>query len=285
MNKSSSFYDEVKISKRHSSSPRIIEKVIYKDLEKAQYIILRYILKEIKPSDHAYGYIKGRSHVSNAIKHLNSEIVINLDFISFFHSIRFSDVFAFFNNLGYSGRISSCLTALLLFFNQDGIDSYLPQGTMASPYLSNLICYRMDEELFQIGRKFKSTYTRYSDDITFSTKEKELPKGFFHAILKGINNYGFKINKKKLKIQRRYNRQMVTGILVNHKLPGVPRKYLNNLRRELFELKHKIQEETELATQYLILRGKCDNVYHINPKRYVKYKKQLEQIRIERNIR
>ena len=284
-NRSSSFYDEVKISRRHSSSPRIIEKIIYKDLEKSQYIILRYILKEIKPSNHAYGYIEGRSHVSNAIRHLNSEIVINLDFINFFHSIRFSDVFVFFNNLGYSGRISVCLTALLLFFNQDGVDSYLPQGTMASPYLSNLICYRMDEELFQTGRKFKFTYTRYSDDITFSTKEKELPKGFFHAILKAINNYGFKINKKKLKIQRRYNRQMVTGILINHKSPGVPRKYLNNLRRELFELKHKIQEETELVKQYLILRGKCDNVYHINPIRYVKYKKQLEQIRIERNIR
>jgi len=285
LNKSSSFYNEVKISKRHRSSPRIIEQVIYKDLEKAQYIILKYILKKIKPSDQAYGYVKGRSHVKNAIMHLNSEIVINLDFIEFFHSIRFSDVFMFFNALGYSGRISACLTALLLFFNQDEVNSYLPQGTMSSPYLSNLICSQMDEELFQIGRKFKFTYTRYSDDITFSTKEKVLPKRFFHTILKEINKYGFKINKKKLKIQRRYNRQIVTGIVVNHESPGLPRKYHNKLRRELFELKNKIHEESDLVTQYIKLRGKCENVYHINPKRYGKYKNQLEQIRIERNIR
>ncbi len=253
-------------------------------LKKVQYMILRYILQQIPVSDHAYCYGKGRSQIQNAQNHLNSEIIIKLDFKNFFYSIKFPQVLNLFRSFGYSGRISVYLTTLLLYYDQNENEPYLPQGPKSSPYLSSLVCKEMDDALVEISNKFNFTYTRYSDDITFSTKVKKIPSGFFHAIFKEINKYGFTINKRKLKIQNRCNRQMVTGILVNHHDPRVPRSYLNTLRREIFELEHKITDEMELIEQYIKLKGKCDQLNHINPERYEKYLKKILKIQNKRNI-
>ncbi|NMT18878.1 hypothetical protein HKA99_31525, partial [Vibrio parahaemolyticus] len=47
---------------------------------------------------------------------------------------------------------------------------YLPQGGATSPIISNLVMRELDSEFSKIARKYRLVYTRYSDDITFSTR-------------------------------------------------------------------------------------------------------------------
>jgi RNA-directed DNA polymerase len=94
-----------------------------------------------------------------------------------------------------------------------------------SPALSNLIARRLDARLSGICRKLGWTYTRYADDLTFSTSG-EAPQqiGYLLARVRHIaRDEGFAVNEKKTRMQRRNSQQSVTGLVVNDAV-GVPRR-------------------------------------------------------------
>ena len=45
----------------------------------------------------------------------------------------------------------------------------LPQGSPCSPILSNMVCINLDRRLSGLARRFRVDYTRYADDMTFSS--------------------------------------------------------------------------------------------------------------------
>lgn len=127
----------------------------------------------------------------------------------------------------------------------------LPQGSPCSPIITNLICNIFDIRLLKLAKKYRLNYTRYADDLTFSTNDINFLKKettFFEELEKEIINAGFKINKKKTRVQYRDSRQEVTGIIVNRKL-HVNRDYYKQTRAMAHHLykdgEYFIEEEVQ----------------------------------------
>lgn len=190
-------------------------------LKAIQRWIKNDILDSFSSSEHATGFKKGKSIVDNARQHIGKELIVNIDLKDFFPSIHYADVVRIFSYMGYRIDVAHLLTKLCT--NGKNV---LPQGSPASPALSNLVSLRLDKRLGQLAKSLNCTYSRYADDITFSGK-----KGIRSAlplIREIINDEGFEINEDKVRLQYAHQRQEVTGLIVNKKLSVSPR-----IKREL----------------------------------------------------
>lgn len=186
----------------------------------------------------SHGFLKGKSILTNARKHLRKRHVINFDILNFFPTIHF-------------GRVRGVFKAAPFHFNDDTAtflanlctyNSVLPQGAPTSPIISNLICRSLDNDLLSLSIRNKCAYTRYADDITISTSLKDIPDQIgtivdnkielSPAITEIFKSNGFQINDKKTRLSNRYQSQIVTGLKVNKKL-NVDRSYVRQIRAML----------------------------------------------------
>ena len=114
----------------------------------------------------------------------------------------------------------------------------LPQGAPSSPIITNMICNIFDMRLLHLAKKYKLDYTRYADDLSFSTNNKkfiECEEKFFGELASEVTRAGFAINSKKTRVQYKDSHQEVTGIVVNKKL-NVDKKYYKMTRAMAHEL-------------------------------------------------
>ena len=119
----------------------------------------------------------------------------------------------------------------------------LPQGACTSPNLANLISNNLDKRISAYAEKSKWIYSRYADDLIFSTKEKiKNPNGLINGISKIISDEGFIVNQKKTRIMRKSNRQIVTGLLVNDEV-RLTKRDLHRFRAFLHNCKTKGTEK------------------------------------------
>ncbi|MDX1902562.1 MAG: reverse transcriptase domain-containing protein, partial [Thermonemataceae bacterium] len=217
-------------------------------LKKCQRWILESILYKITPNECVHGFVPKKSIVSNAKPHLQKAIVINLDLKDFFPSISYKRVKGLFENLGYSEQIATILALLSTHYevekvNVDGEMYYvqkgervLPQGSPASPAITTLIAYKMDKRLGGLAKKLGFTYTRYADDLTFSTEASNEGNvaALLHFTKQVVEEEGFVIHPNKTHIMRAGSQKKVTGIVVNDKL-GVDRTLLHKFRAFLHQ--------------------------------------------------
>ncbi|TYL90327.1 hypothetical protein FXB40_32240 [Bradyrhizobium rifense] len=232
-----------------------------------------------RPRNPVHGFVDGRSVKTNATAHLRSKFVMNLDIESFFSAITEGRVAGLMSALGIDGRVAEILARVCC---NEGV---LPQGAPSSPIISNMICFRMDKELQTIAKESRCIYTRYADDITFSSYQPLTlmfegpppPAGNFSPdLLKdglrgAFRSNGFAINPQKVHYADKYSRRTVTGLKINE-LVNVDRKFVRNLRAALFVaekqgvavaqkiLKDKYGREAPLASH---LRGRLSWVGHI----------------------
>lgn len=124
----------------------------------------------------------------------------------------------------------------------------LPQGAPTSPTVTNIVCRKLDRRLIGLAKSFGLRYTRYADDITFSSDQNVYEKGssFLTQLDTIITDEGFRQNKKKVRLQRYTERQMVTGLVVNER-PNVTPAYL----REIFTLLKVWDDSGLVAAQEL----------------------------------
>jgi RNA-directed DNA polymerase len=217
-------------------------------LKQAQQWVLDAILSRVPVHPAAHGFVPNRSIVTNAQPHVGRAAVINLDLADFFPSITWVRVRGMFRRLGYS-RQAATILALLCTEREvdevvlDGVtwfvartDRLLPQGSPASPAITNVLCRRLDARLQGLARKHDLAYTRYADDLTFSHARKDAPVGtVLAACRKIVENEGFRVHPDKTRVMRRGRRQEVTGIVVNDK-PGLERATLRRFRALLFQI-------------------------------------------------
>ncbi|MDJ0581105.1 reverse transcriptase domain-containing protein, partial [Crocosphaera sp.] len=125
-------------------------------------------------------------------------------------------------------------------------NNQLPQGAPTSPIVTNMICAKMDSQLQRLAKQYKATYTRYADDITFSTTLPKFPQTLAYIVteedkdklvlgdtlLNIIIENGFKVNEQKIRLQTRGNHQSVTGLTTNE-FPNVDRNYVRKIRAML----------------------------------------------------
>ncbi len=232
-------------------------------LKATQNWIKKHILDKINPSESVHGFIKQRSILTNAEPHQNKNLVISLDLKDFFPSISYKRVKGLFQKLGYSEQLST-IFALLTTHNEvdklnvDGEVYYaqkveketgkayrfLPQGSPASPAVTTLIAYKMDKRLEGLAKKMGFTYTRYADDLTFSSdlelnnSTDKIIGSLLYFVKKVVTSEGFEVHPDKTHIMRKGNQQKVTGIIVNQNAEnklGIDRKTLRKFRAFLHQ--------------------------------------------------
>ena len=190
--------------------------------------------------DCANGFIRGRSVCTNAQRHVGKNYVLNMDIKDYFPSITGRMVRSALKRCGLQDRMASLIADMCTVSdtgNEDLPESVLPQGAPSSPVLSNLVCSVMDRRLEGLAKRFGLEYSRYADDITFSSYHSVYAEGseFMTELRDIITGTGFTVNESKTRLQKRGSRQEVTGIIVNEKM-NVSRRWLKNLRAAVFQI-------------------------------------------------
>ncbi|HEX4411224.1 MAG TPA: reverse transcriptase domain-containing protein [Xanthobacteraceae bacterium] len=185
----------------------------------------------------AHGLKAGFSIQTNAINHRSRRWVFNTDLQDFFPSINFGRVYGFFmKNQHYllNKKAATIISQIACHENK------LPQGSPCSPVISNIIAHVLDIRLNELATSKGCTYTRYADDLTFSTDEKVFPSSiakcdpadpnrwlYGAGLNKRVTKAGFTINSQKSRMQYCNSRQEATGLVVNKKV---------NVKREYYKL-------------------------------------------------
>lgn len=174
--------------------------------------------------------------------------MINLDLKDFFPTITYPRIKGVFEQLGYNHEIATlfallCSEPITQTVELDGQRYYLaqnprrlPQGAPTSPYLSNLITRQLDKRLQGLAQNYGFVYTRYADDLTFSSASTEAPtRGLLHWIKAIVQEEGFQLHPDKTRIMHKGRRQEVTGLVVNQQL-NIDRQTLKQFRALLFQI-------------------------------------------------
>ena len=211
-------------------------------LQKAQQWVQNNILHSQPLHSAAMAFRPGVSIVDNARLHSGSEIVVRLDLKDFFPSITFERVRGLFESFGYNPGVATvfsllCTDSPRVLLTLDGQihvvpvgERSLPQGACTSPALANLVARSLDRRIQGYAAKAGWVYSRYADDLVFSTKDQASSP---HRLIRGISaviaDEGFVVNGEKTRVMRSPNRQTVTGLLVNQGV-DLTRKDLRRIR-------------------------------------------------------
>ena len=202
-------------------------KKLQKHLANLLYTCLDEIEKERNVRPVSYGFRKVGNIAANARNHKCRRYVLNLDLENFFPTFNFGRVRGFFlknTHFELDERIATTIAQIAC----DG--TALPQGSPCSPVISELVGQILDIRLLRFSRKHGVRYSRYADDLTFSTNQKEFPTALAvrnsaltsewelsDPLISEVKRAGFEINDKKTRMHCRDSRQLVNGLVVNKK--------------------------------------------------------------------
>ncbi|MHA6722104.1 reverse transcriptase family protein [Sphingomonas sp. RS2018] len=207
-------------------------------LKKIQLAISRVIADSFYPHPIAHAYTRHRSIITNAQTHLGAKTLLHVDLVAFFASIKQPMVV---NALrGVLGGLSSEIVAVIA--DLCCRDGSLPQGSPASPVISNLVCHPLDAQLTDLVRCAGCSVGRYSDDIGISTTAAAFPQEIAkicngkvelgQRLVSIVEERGFNVNWEKVRFQTRQTGLRATGLVVGDRV-SVPQKFRDNVRAAL----------------------------------------------------
>jgi len=267
-------YNKFYIPKKNGTA-RLIENPnrVLKDLLKKLNFLLQCSYTHIRPKCvHGFTIRKGsqkpRNIISNAKKHINQNYLLNIDLKDFFHSVKEAKIKQLFlEKLGKTdANLISILTKLVT------LDGRLPMGSPTSPVISNFALLDVDEELEALAGYLKYNFTRFADDLSFSSNERFTPSDIY-LIKDAIKYHGFEINPDKLQLFGPKDVKIVTGLVVTDKVE-LPPNYLVLLEKEIFRFKefmllnHKYHTQANLEKINRIkmeIRGKWNFAHMVMP--------------------
>ena len=221
-----------------------------KEIQSCLNIVLQALYD---PHKNAYGFIPSKSIVEHAKNHTGSIYIYNIDLKDFFSSINQARIWGRLqhppfnlhtanNSIKIANMIASlcCHEMEVERLNESGnwetvMKRVLPQGAPTSPVLTNIICERLDYLLTGVAKRFGLRYSRYADDITFSSMHNVYQKDSdcLKELERIVKEQGFTIKQSKTRLQKTGYRQEVTGLLVNDKV-NVQKRYVKQLRKWLY---------------------------------------------------
>lgn len=177
------------------------------------------------PHPCSHGFHDKKSIISNAKPHAGKYYLLKADIKNFFNSITRNQIKDCFLKMGIIEEIAEVLSNILT------VDEALPQGFCTSPMVSNLIFFNLDEHFFKLSQKYNCQYTRYADDITFSSNNM-LPTR--EEIANILQLGGFELEPNKFSYKKKGQALYVTGLSVSDVKPRVSRSWKHELRQELY---------------------------------------------------
>lgn len=244
------------------------------ELKAAQRWLLDHWLYRMPPTGLAHGFVPGRSILSNAACHVGREWVVTADLRDFFPSIT-------------STRVAECLAPLELddetrqavvqLVTRRG---RLPQGAPTSPHLANLVARPLDRRLAGLAREHGWTYTRYADDLAFSSPgspaDATTPHELIWIIGRIVVDEGFRLANHKTHVMSRHQRQLVTGLVVNQRL-ALPKPKRRLLRAMLHRLRTSGLESLDLQ-QVQVVHGHLAMARLVDPDGFTETCRELSRL-------
>lgn len=179
------------------------------------------ILKYIKLPSNIKGGVKGESNITNARYHKGNKYIFTTDLENFFPSIKARRVHETLLDLGFNKLTTHYITRFSTWKGE------VPQGIKTSSYIANLIFLETDYKLIKFCENNNIKYTRFVDDLTFSSQIDFRNK--LEEILDIIKQSRLKINWRKTKYE---GRQIVTGIQLNPSRIIAPKSILDKVEQE-----------------------------------------------------
>lgn len=272
-------YKTYKIKKRSGGMREISQPS--RDLKVLQRFILdEFLHKNFIYHDCAMAYRQNINIADNAKLHVKNPYLLKMDFNEFFPSICAEDFRLFLLEKGVCDSQAEAVMLGRIFFKRGDRGLVLSIGSPGSPSISNAMLFDFDKIVYDLSVKVGITYTRYSDDLTFTTKEKgvlfELP-GAVAKILNELRYPRISINPEKTVFSSRKFNRHITGITISNdgKMSlGHGRK--RRLRSTIYSAQHL--DNNNLAR----LRGYLSFVHQIEPellhKLSKKYPNQMKLI-------
>lgn len=225
------YYDIIKTKKRtiHAPSPA---------LKKVQRLIMRKYFKE---------YWISNSVKYSASVHCGKKWLMKLDIKDFYNSIseeQIKDVIRHYVELYESpNQIRSRKDSdVEQIFSMCTINGNLPTGAPTSPYIANLLLREFDCEIEEFCRKYCVSYSRYMDDLFFSTDNPQYILSLVELeVLKQFKELDFKINVDKIKYISSNKRQQVLGLGVNNEKPVLTKEDKRKYRAYFYSLISPVQ--------------------------------------------
>ena len=212
-------YREFRLIKSAKGATRKIA-VPEPDLAKVQRWLLNNTFVDAEAGWPSFAYRKGASVGDCANVHLGARWLVKLDLRDFFHSIDAPRVAKIFRKVGCD-EITSHQLANICTRKHDAVGrprGYLPQGAPTSGLLANLAAANLDSTMLKLASRHRLKYTRYSDDLTFSS-DGDFSRARVSALIRSargeIARNHFLLNEDKIRISPPGSRLIVLGLLVD----------------------------------------------------------------------
>jgi retron-type reverse transcriptase len=220
----------------------------------------------------AFAYQKGIGIKDNARRHSSSKYLLKMDFENFFPSITPKLFFQMAESKGleFDEKDRLILSCFLFWKKNSNSHLVLSIGAPSSPLVSNFVMSGFDEKILGECEKRKVTYTRYADDITFSTKVKDvlfsIPSVVEQNLIETVGK-GIKVNMAKTVFTSKAHNRHVTGVTITNDgglSVGRERKRLISSKIHKFSL--NLLPQTEVGN----LHGLLSHAAHIEPDFYIR---------------
>lgn len=226
---------------KKDGSMRLIENP-QKPLKGIQRKLNKYLqaIYFFEKTEAAYGFMihcagdKARQHrniVNNALTHLGHDWMLNMDLKDFFHFVKEEDVHDLFSEPPFS--FHKDLVQLLVMLTT--YKKRLPMGAPSSPVLSNFGAKQLDMALQQIAQEKGWSYTRYADDMSFST-DGEIKVEEIDTLRECINALGFVVNEQKVHLFGPGEIKKITGLIVTENELMLPVEFIQTMDKEIARL-------------------------------------------------
>lgn len=228
-----------------------------KNLKTIQRWVLKNYLDKLEVNKRANGFVKGRGIKRNALFHLNKKYILTIDIKNFFPSISQKQVFETLNEF-YKEKDFSLKIAKLCTFQRR-----LPQGAPTSPILSNLVFKKIDDEIMQYCNSELINYSRYADDLTFSSDNKNSLQYLYSYVNDLLYKNNFNINKKKTRYLSGKGNMSITGVNINNGIPKANSKLKRKVRAELhhYIIKDQVPNFNKIAGYISFINSIEDNYF------------------------
>ena len=271
--------------------------------------ISQEILSGLLPHHAAMAYVSGLSNPlkSHAEKHIGAKWVLKVDIKNFFNNISEQQVYKVFKELGYPKLLSFEMARLCTritpkrrgerwnkIIRQQYVGRYahrrmgsLPQGAPTSPALSNLVCFKLDEDLETLAEGHGATYSRYADDLcfTFFESNRKSVASLKKLVVQILWAHKFEENSDKTRVIPPGCRKIITGIVIDSGKTTIPKELRDRIRMHLYYAnKNGIPEHCkEKGFRSVIgfrnhLNGLITYVGSINPPQGSKFKAEFSQL-------
>lgn len=248
-------YATFEIAKKSGDGTRTVSQPS-RELKAIQRVVHDDFLARLPSHPSACAYVKGSTLINHASRHSQGLYLLRLDFRNFFESISKSDVRAFIRSEMPKIEDSWTDSDTSLFSDLVCYKDRLTIGSNTSPLLSNAICYELDSKISLLSVSKELIYTRYSDDLYFSCRKKEVLKDIPNEVRKIIRDLeaptSLWLNLKKTMHSSHKRRMSVTGLTIaNDGKVSIGREKKREIKSLIYEWENLGEKEKKYLAGYL----------------------------------